>query len=312
MNTYSGSPEPYVPPDEAPVSRYVGGRTPSPTPSEVKALTGSLFDVKKYMNWKFWARKDWIIYYIIGAVGLVITILVSVYDKQIVNYLTPAGKWMRSIKFGWLIPVAILFVISFPPLFGHEIVAILVGVIWGLGVGFAIVCAGTFLGELGNFYAFKYCCRARGEKMEKGNLSYACLARVVREGGFKVALIIRLSVIPGHFSTAVFSTCGMNVFVFALAAFFTLPKQLITVYIGVILEESGAGTETTKDKIISDLVLAVTILITLAAGYYIWREINRVKPSVIYSRRKARYVSKFSITHCSHTPQPSKDGESNV
>ena len=72
------------------------------------------------------------------------------------------------LTLGWLIPIAILFIISFPPvrdpnhdhllcthssmqLFGHEIVAILVGVIWGLGVGFAIVAAGTFLGEIGNY-----------------------------------------------------------------------------------------------------------------------------------------------------------------
>lgn len=45
--------------------------------------------------------------------------------------------------------------ISFPPLFGHEIVGVLAGVVWGLWIGFAIVAAGTFLGEMGNFYAFK-------------------------------------------------------------------------------------------------------------------------------------------------------------
>lgn len=38
-----------------------------------------------------------------------------------------------------------------PQLFGHEIIAILCGVVWGLWIGFAIVAAGTFLGELGNF-----------------------------------------------------------------------------------------------------------------------------------------------------------------
>ncbi|TBU38985.1 hypothetical protein BD309DRAFT_873251, partial [Dichomitus squalens] len=99
---------------------------------------------------------------------------------------------------GWLIPIGVFFVISFPPLFGHEIVAILCGLVWGLGPGFAIVAAGTFLGELGNFYAFKYCCAARGQKPEKTQLRYTCLARVVRDGGFKVALIARLSAIPGH------------------------------------------------------------------------------------------------------------------
>ena len=46
---------------------------------------------------------------------------------------------LRDLKYGWLIPVAILFVLSFPPLFGNEIVMVLVGVVWGLGVGFAIV-----------------------------------------------------------------------------------------------------------------------------------------------------------------------------
>lgn len=34
--------------------------------------------------------------------------------------------------------------------------------------------------------------------MEKTKISYACLAKVVRDGGFKIALIARLSAIPGH------------------------------------------------------------------------------------------------------------------
>jgi uncharacterized membrane protein YdjX (TVP38/TMEM64 family) len=36
-------------------------------------------------------------------------------------------------------------------LFGHEIVAVLCGLVWGLWAGFGIVAAGTFLGEVGNF-----------------------------------------------------------------------------------------------------------------------------------------------------------------
>ncbi|KAF8510029.1 hypothetical protein JB92DRAFT_464148 [Gautieria morchelliformis] len=287
-HAYPAQPDRY-PPAPEPLNRYTG-RTPSPTPSEVEALTSNILNVKRYLNWRFWARKEWIGWYILFAVILVVSILIGVYDKQIVHWLTPAGNWMKKLPAGWLIPIAILFIISFPPLFGHEIVAILVGVIWGLGLGFAIVAAGTFIGEIGNYYAFKYCCRARGEKMERDGISYACLARVVREGGFKVALVIRLSVIPGHFSTAVFSTCGMGVVVFALAAFFSLPKQLVTVYIGVVLQEGGSGTTTSKDTIISDLVLVFTTLLTFVAGYYIYYLINNVKPAVIYERRKARQV----------------------
>ena len=46
--------------------------------------------------------------------------------------------------------------------------------------------------------AFKYCCRSRGEKLERTNIAYGCLAKVVRDGGFTIALIARLSAIPGH------------------------------------------------------------------------------------------------------------------
>ncbi|KAI0750333.1 hypothetical protein C8Q80DRAFT_1270059 [Daedaleopsis nitida] len=193
-----------------------------------------------------------------------------------------------SLPFGWTIPIGILFVISFPPLFGHEIVAILCGLVWGLGIGFGIVAAGTFLGELGNFYAFKYCCAARGEKLERTKISYACLARVVREGGFKIALIARLSAIPGHFTTAVFSTCGMGVWTFSIAAVLSLPKQFLTVYLGVALEQSEDGGGSTTDTIIKDVVLGVTTVITIGAMWYIYNEMNKVKVQVIYDRRKAR------------------------
>lgn len=166
--------------------------------------------------------------WIIGLVVIgALTALLAIYHKQIVDWLTPFSNklrkyaqlrillttgggtqvqlFVRSLTAGWVIPIAILFIISFPPvciipsylvrralltrgnqLFGHEIIAVLCGVVWGLWVGFGIVAAGTFLGEVGNFYAFRSICSARGRKLEKENLSYASLAYIVREGGFWV------------------------------------------------------------------------------------------------------------------------------
>ncbi|KDR72938.1 hypothetical protein GALMADRAFT_252295 [Galerina marginata CBS 339.88] len=263
-------------------------RTPSPTPSEAKELRTGAIDWKTLSSPKFWIRREWLWYYVILVVILTITALVTIYHKQIVTWLTPVTLWLHDLKFGWLVPIGILFVLSFPPLFGHEIVAILCGLVWGLWIGFGIVAAGTFVGEVGNFYAFKYCCRSRGEKLERTKISYSCLARVVREGGFKIALIARLSAIPGHFTTAVFSTCGMGIIVFSIAAILSLPKQFITVYLGVILKESNSGVEDKKSRIISDVVLAITFIITILAMWWILRQMNMVKPKVIYERRKAR------------------------
>ena len=108
---------------------------------------------------------------------------------------------------GWAIPIGILFVLSFPPLFGGEVICLLCGLVWGLWVGFGIVCAGTFIGEvslpvsrrphrssvlstsvpqMGNFFLFKYTLRGYAAKLERKNLNYALMAHVIREGGFKV------------------------------------------------------------------------------------------------------------------------------
>ncbi|KAI0806058.1 snare associated Golgi protein-domain-containing protein [Irpex lacteus] len=264
-------------------------RTPSPTPSEQAELKkNGLFDWRAMASWRYWIRREWLWYYVGFIIIGTITILFTVYHKQIVKALQPTANKLKDLPGGWLIPIAIFVVISFPPLFGHEILAILCGLVWGLGIGFAIVAAGTFIGEVANFYAFRYCCSARGEKLEKQKLQYACLARVIREGGFKIALIARFSAIPGHFTTAVFSTCGMSIWTFSIAAFLSLPKQFLTVYLGVALEQSETGTSSTSDTIIRDTVIGLTTVVTFVAMWYIYHLMNKAKPQVIYQRRKER------------------------
>lgn len=115
----------------------------------------------KVKDWRFWIRKDWTWYYVLFVVIVVIVALMTFFHhsvsltaargraresgggaeltRQIINWLTPFVQKLRDLRYGWLIPVGILFVLSFPPLFGNEIVMVLVGVVWGLGRGFAIV-----------------------------------------------------------------------------------------------------------------------------------------------------------------------------
>ncbi|EIW77961.1 hypothetical protein CONPUDRAFT_109263 [Coniophora puteana RWD-64-598 SS2] len=267
------------------------GRTPSPTPSEHASLQQkSAFPImdrvkKIKAEPRILLKPRSIMWICIILVLIVLGALFYFYHTQIVHALqTPANK-LKNLPGGWAIIIAIFFVISFPPLFGHEILAIVCGLVYGVWVGFAIVSAGTLIGELGNFYAFRYMCHARGEKWERERIDYGCIAGLVREGGFKIALIARYSAIPGHFTTAVFSTVGMSVWIFLMAAILSLPKQFVTVLIGTLME---ANNPSTRDRIASDVVGVVTALVTVAAMWYINKEINRVKPAVIYARRKRR------------------------
>ena len=97
------------------------------------------------------------------------------------------------------------------------------------------------LGEWGNFFVFKYWCSARAKKMEEKDITFACIARVIREGGFMIPFMARLSAIPGHLTTPAFAATGMGFWIFSITAFVTLPKQLMATYLWVLTADVRVG-----------------------------------------------------------------------
>ncbi|KAF5339250.1 hypothetical protein D9758_013295 [Tetrapyrgos nigripes] len=273
-------------------------RTPSPTPSEAEALQtktrihvidGSKIDWKKTRNW------------MISLVMLVVVILFIVFRDKIIHGLEPAARWLRDTPGGFLVPIGIMIIMSFPPLFGHEIIAMLCGIVWPLGYAFLIVAAGTIIGEMANLYVFRYFFSKKSKEFEK-NISYACLVKVIREGGFRVAVLVRYSLIPPHLTTTIFAVCGMSSLTFLASAILSLPKQLVGVYLGYSLDSSVDGDSTKTERIINGVVITVGILVGFIAIHYVNKRINEVKPGVIYERRKARQHKLSSADHDSTYP----------
>lgn len=218
--------------------------------------------------------------------------------------LRPFSEKVRDLPAGWLIPIAILVVISFPPLFGHEVIALLCGVVYGLWIGFAVVAAGTFVGEsksffiafntkmllnidplVGTWFAFKYLFRSKALKLERTNLNYGAMARLTRDGGFLIVLIIRLSAIPAHFSTAVFSTCDVKFWHFVVATLLSLPKQIFLVYLGVLLVQDS------NDDMIKVVMFGAIFLITIAMGVWIWIKMAKIKKVLLEEQESRRVKS---------------------
>lgn len=98
-------------------------------------------------------------------------------------------------------PFIVLIIISFPPLFGHELVILALGVCYRLDVAFLIAIAGTFAGEIAEFYVFKHYLTRRAAAVESKSVAYASLAKLMREGGMTTSIIVRFSAIPGHIVT---------------------------------------------------------------------------------------------------------------
>ncbi|TBU41574.1 hypothetical protein BD309DRAFT_1010793 [Dichomitus squalens] len=287
-------------------------RTPSPTPSEAEALVNKTqsFNLKKFLDPSYLKNPRNLISLIVTILILALVIVFIVEQNNIVKALRPVAQWMRKTPGGWLIPIGIMIILSFPPLFGHEIVALLCGDVWGIGIGFAIVAAGTLLGELVTYYTFRYCCKARGEKAEQKNLRFGLLSEVIREGGFKMAIIVRYSAIPGHLTTAIFATCGMGVLTFLVAAVLSLPKQFATVYLGTgTVDANGDVQPSHTQKIVKIVLIVITTIVTMGAMRYVNGQIDNVKQEVIYKRRKARQAKLAGASASSFPFKPAHDDD---
>ncbi|WAR59650.1 hypothetical protein PtB15_11B290 [Puccinia triticina] len=207
--------------------------------------------------------------------------------------LKPYQAQIKRASWSWIIPTVLLIIVSFPPLFGHELIILVAGMIWGLWVGFAIACAGTFLGEILTYHAFKHLISGRSARAEAGSVTYASLAKLMREGGLGMVILVRASAMPGHVCTAMQATIGIGLWVFTVACIVTLPKQFALVYVGVLLgdpgldpkdplgvERSAHAAETRSHHRLSAAVFLLTALFTLLSAYIVWMRLRRIRPLV--------------------------------
>jgi hypothetical protein len=95
-------------------------------------------------------------------------------------------------------------------------------------------------------------------------------------------LVIRFSAIPSHFSTAVFSTCGVNFWSFAFATFITLPKQIFLVYLGVLLLQDK------PDNSAKNIVFGLAFAVTIVMAVYIYWKMRKIKTVLLAEQAESR------------------------
>ena len=98
------------------------------------------------------------------AAFITFAILAAIFRDAILLYIDPRRDAILSTPFSWLVPVAVLIAVEFPPLAGHSAIAVATGAIWGFKLGILIVCAGTLVGEILCFGAFSTFLRAKAER----------------------------------------------------------------------------------------------------------------------------------------------------
>lgn len=126
-----------------------------------------------------------------------------------------------------MLPVAFSIACCVPPLsVGAEVMAILIGYHYEFD-SFWIMLIPTVAGETLAYLIVKRLCLSRSEAFAQTKSKCACLAKTVQDGGFKMILLARCSIVPPHTTTAVFATRGVSLLELVSAMVYSFPKQIV-------------------------------------------------------------------------------------
>ena len=128
-------------------------------------------------------------------------------------------------------------------------------------------------------------------ELGKRNIQYGRLARLVRGGGFRIALIARFSAIPSHcapsFRFRGDTAAQISLFLVTTAVSATHGHQrvdirhsrvqgLLSALASALVHDHDAAGETTPQRVAS-YSLSLMIAVAAVAGWYIYRKLNRAK-----------------------------------
>ncbi|KAI9614567.1 hypothetical protein KEM48_005941 [Puccinia striiformis f. sp. tritici PST-130] len=240
--------------------------------SECKQAGLEIAHFVKHHNWKQTfknavQRKYWG-WWLLLLVVLILSSLLSSYVSLASHQGGPISKALpipdQECLLSWIVPTILLIIVSFPPLFGHELIILVAGMIWGLWIApdwCKIGASGSRLSDI----------RLAGEANARGR--------------FRDVILVRASAMPGHVCTAMQATIGIGLWVFTIACVVTLPKQFAL-----------NDAESTSHHRISAAVFLLTGFFTILSAYIVWMRLRKIRP-IVQQEFDARKLTDNSSDH---------------
>lgn len=228
---------------------------------------------QRYKNLGIWG-KLFIWFLIIFYIGLSTVLILK--GAVIAQAMYDVAQKLSHMKYGWLVILGSMVVISFPPMMGHTTIVTLCGFAYGMK-GFFIALAGTVLGAAIAFVVLRFLFSKRLRKWSATNDKWTALETVVKSKGLPLVVLIRLSPMPPwvYANTLFASIHTVALWQFIVATFCLSPKLLLLTLIGSRLAPLSDGEQRKgmdKQTMIIDAGLAIGgILLGIAASVIVYR-----------------------------------------
>lgn len=214
-------------------------------------------------------------------------LVIAIFSHKLQSHLGPLANKMERIPLAWLALSALIAIVSIPPLFGHELLAIIAGYVYGQKLGFAILTISSVVGESMVYFAFRFWLRSYLDSFRKKyRRNYSVFVQVVESGGLRMLWAIRMSVIPPHFSTPLFSSLqNITWWKWMLANILASPVKFYPpVFAGTLLRDKR------NNSVIGDVAFIGSTLITVMVLLYIRHNFIKKKLEMATAANSAELV----------------------
>lgn len=197
---------------------------------------------------------------------------------------------MRSIPYSPLIMALLICLCANPPMLGHSFCITMCGYIYGFSLkGCLPATLGTFLGCLVTFTMVRTLNLGRLiQRMSTGKQeTFDAMSRAISQGGFKIALLIRLCPLPWQVSSSVLSLCdSVSYKTYCLATFFGSFKTALEVWIGSQLATLTDATLPPEAHKVAMITMGIGLLVLITVAIWLYRltmeKIKEMQADAIY------------------------------
>jgi len=180
---------------------------------------------------------------------------------------------MGGVVFGLVYIAAVLLFVP------GSVLTLAAGLVFGLGWGTVVVSVASTTAAAVAFLIARYLARGRVEALARGHEKFAAMDRAIREKGWKVVVLLRLSpVVPFSLSNYLYGLTAVDFWPYVLASWLAmLPATVLYVYLGTAgrAAAAGGGTRSPWEWALLAAGLVATVVVTVVLTRAARRELEK-------------------------------------
>ncbi len=216
---------------------------------------------------------------IIGFAVVLALLAIAAFALPISEWLTALIEWIGANKgISWLVFIFV-YIFATVLLLPGSLLTLSAGFLFGLPLGFVLVSAGSVIGACCAFLLGRYFARDWVAQKIAGNAKFNALDNAVRDKGFVIVLLTRLSpVFPFNLLNYALGITGVKFRSYALASWLgMIPGTVLFVYLGSAaqnLAEIFSGEAASGNNWLLYVGLVATLILTVLITRFATQALN--------------------------------------